>query len=99
MGVNTALVNVIQEQRNAKFLQWIAEVEQGIRKLAKTKEVVVKVFSFSNPTYVGPTQALIGIPDFGENEFYTTLYHMDIWSVAVDAAKIIYERIKEYNQA
>lgn len=100
MSVDVAAVNARQEQRNLLFQDWITKLEAAIQKLAKTDEVVVELFGSSNPTYVGALRSLIGIPALGENKFYCTLYHYDLWGVkySVDkVAKIIFDRIKEYN--
>jgi len=97
MAVDTSQVNIKQEQRNALFADWIAKVEKDLEKLSK-QDVMVELFSFSNPTYVGPLQALVGIPALGENKFYCTLYHYDAWQ-GKDVAKIIYEKLVSYNQA
>ena len=97
MSVNLGNINNYQVQRNMLFAQWLTELEMEMRKLDSA--VTVETFQFSNMSYVGPLQALIG-SSAGENKFYITLLHFDQWGAvmtAVQIAKQIIKTLKEYN--
>ena len=92
--INVGAVNVYQVMRNVQFDQWLTALEVLLCKVDST--IAIERFQFSNPSFVGPLQALIGSTKLGENKFYTTLLHMDQWELEL-AAKQIYKTLKEYN--
>lgn len=97
MAVNLGNINNYQVQRNTLFQQWLLALEMEMRKLDSA--ITVETFQFSNLSFVGPLQGLIG-SSAGENKFYITLLHYDLWGATMSLpqiAKQIIKTLKEYN--